>query len=123
MPVLTEGRHPGEFLLTEANGQRSREAVTVASGAGIIAAGTVLGKVTATGKYLASAVGAVDGSEVAVAVALYGCDATSADVEIAAIVRDAEVKGPVLTYHADRDLDAEKTAADADLAGVGIIVR
>lgn len=123
MPVLTEGRHPGELLLTEANGQRSREAVTVASGAGIIAAGTALGKVTATGKYLASAVGAVDGSEVAVAVALYGCDATSADVEIAAIVRDAEVKGPVLTYHADRDLDAEKTAANADLAGVGIIVR
>lgn len=123
MPVFTEGRHPGEFLLTEANGQRSREAVTVASGAGIIAAGTVLGKVTASGKYLASAVGAVDGSEVAVAVALYGCDATSADVEIAAIVRDAEVKGPVLTYHADRDLDAEKTAANADLAGVGIIVR
>ncbi len=123
MPVFTEGRHPGEFLLTEANGQRSREAVTVASGAGIIAAGTVLGKVTASGKYLASAVGAVDGSEVAVAVALYGCDATSADVEIAAIVRDAEVKGPILTYHADRDLDAEKSAANADLAGVGIIVR
>jgi hypothetical protein len=51
-------RHPGEFILSEANGQRSREAITIASGAGIIAAGTVLGKVTATGKYLASAVGA-----------------------------------------------------------------
>ena len=58
MTVLVETRHPGEFILSEANGQRSREAITIASGAGIIAAGTVLGKVTASGKYVASAVGA-----------------------------------------------------------------
>lgn len=31
MTVLTEGRHPGEFIMTEANGQRSREAVTIAA--------------------------------------------------------------------------------------------
>ena len=58
MTVLVETRHAGEFILSEANGQRSREAITIASGAGIIAAGTVLGKVTATGKYRASAVSA-----------------------------------------------------------------
>jgi hypothetical protein len=58
MTVLLEARHPGEFLMTEANGQRSRETITIASGAGIIAPGTVLGKVTASGKYVASAVGA-----------------------------------------------------------------
>jgi len=34
MTVLIEGRHPGEFLMTEANGQRSRETITIASGAG-----------------------------------------------------------------------------------------
>ena len=123
MPTLTEGRHPGEFLLTEATGQRSREAITIASGAGIIAPGTVLGKVTASGKYIASAVGAADGSETAAAVCLYGCDATSADVDVSAIVRDAELKGDILTYHADRDLAAEKDAANADLAALGIIVR
>jgi len=50
MTVLIEARHPGEFLMTEANGQRSRETITIASGAGIIAPGTVLGKVTASGK-------------------------------------------------------------------------
>ena len=48
MTVLTEGRHPGEFLMTEANGQRSRENITIASGAGIIAPGTVLGRITAS---------------------------------------------------------------------------
>jgi len=47
----------------------------------------------------------------------------SADAAIAAIVRDAEVNGNVLAYHADRDQVAEKTAAQVDLAGVGIIVR
>ena len=39
MSVLVETRHPGEFILSEANGQRSRETITIASGAGIIAAG------------------------------------------------------------------------------------
>jgi hypothetical protein len=123
MTVLIEGRHPGEFLMTEANGQRSRENITIASGAGIIAPGTLLGKVAASGKFVASAVGATDGSQTAVSVAIYGCDATSADAAIAAIVRDAEVNGHVLSYHADRDQAAEKASAKADLAGVGIIVR
>ena len=75
MTVLVETRHPAEFILSEANGQRSREAITIASGAGIIAAGTVLGKVTASGKYVASAVGASDGSQVPAAIAIYGADA------------------------------------------------
>ncbi|MDR9395424.1 MAG: head decoration protein [Roseovarius sp.] len=123
MTVLTEGRHPGEFLMTEANGQRSRENITIASGAGIIAPGTVLGRITASGKYLASAVGATDGSQTAAAIALYGCDATSGDADISAITRDAEVNGSILTYHPDRDQAAEKTAAQGDLAAVGIIVR
>lgn len=31
MVVLTEGRHPGEFIMSEANGNRSRESVTIAA--------------------------------------------------------------------------------------------
>ena len=45
MTVLIEGLHPGAFLMTEANGQRSRENITIASGAGIVAPGSVLGRV------------------------------------------------------------------------------
>ncbi|MBN9022213.1 MAG: head decoration protein [Rhizobiales bacterium] len=123
MTVLLEARHPGEFLMTEANGRRSRETITIASGAGIIAPGTVLGKVTASGKYVASAVGASDGSQNPSAITIYGADATSADVDVAAIVRDAEVNGHCLVYHADRDQPAEKAAADVALAAIGIIVR
>jgi hypothetical protein len=123
MTVLTESRHPGEFLMSEASGQRSRETITVAAGAGVIAPGTVLGQITASGKHLASAIGAADGSQTAVAISLYGCDASLGDQRIAAIVRDAEVNGNILTFHADRGQAAERAAAIADLAALGIIVR
>ena len=123
MTVLVETRHPGEFILSEANGQRSRETITIASGAGVIAAGTVLGKVTASGKYVASSVAASDGSEVPTAINIYGADASSADATVSAIARDAEVNGKCLTWHADRDQPAERAAANAALANLGVIVR
>ena len=46
-----------------------------------------------------------------------------ADVDVAAIVRDAEVNGLCLVYHADRDQPAERAAANVALAALGIIVR
>ena len=39
------------------------------------------------------------------------------------IVRDAEVNGHCLVYHADRDQPAEKAAAHDALKSLGIIVR
>lgn len=47
MATLTESKHPGEFLISEAPGYRSREEVTVASGANLVP-GTVLGKNTSS---------------------------------------------------------------------------
>lgn len=46
MATETMGARTGEFLLSEAPGTLSRESVTVASGAGKLSAGTVLGKIT-----------------------------------------------------------------------------
>ena len=43
--------------------------------------------------------------------------------EVSVIVRDAEVNGKCLTYHADRDQPAEKAAANVGLATLGVIVR
>jgi len=123
MTVYTEGRHPGEFIMTEANGKRSRETITIASGAGEVAPGTVLGKVTASGEYLPRDATAADGSEAAAAVCIYGGDATSAAIEVAAIVRDAEVNGNILTYVIDTDEAAETASANSELAAAGIIVR
>jgi len=48
---------------------------------------------------------------------------SAADAGVSAIVRDAEVNGHCLVYHADRDQPAEKAAAHDALKSLGIIVR
>jgi hypothetical protein len=126
MTVFEEGRYPGEFLLSEANFHRSRDEATIASGSGVVAPGTVLGRVTDGGKLVPSANAEVvgsEGGETAVAIALYGCDATDGDQKIAIISRDAEVNGHVLTFDASVDNDAKRAAKVAQLAEAGIIVR
>ncbi len=123
MTVFNEGRYAGEFLLSEANGSLSREVVTVASGSGVIAPGTVLGKLTSGGKYVPSPATGSDGSQTAVAVALYGCDATSADQKVTIVARDAEVNANLLSYASSVDDAAKKAAKATQLAAVGIIVR
>ncbi|MDD9976515.1 MAG: head decoration protein [Boseongicola sp.] len=50
MPVMTEGQHTGEFIVSEGNGTISRETVTILNGR-TLEAGAILGKVTASGKY------------------------------------------------------------------------
>jgi hypothetical protein len=93
MTKFTEGRHPGEGLMSEANFHRSRGVATIASGTGVVVPGTVLGKITSGGKYTISPnaeVEDLEGAETGVAIALYGCDATSADQDITIIARDAE---------------------------------
>jgi len=49
MPALTEGRHPGEAIMSEGNGDISRENVTVAASQTIKANGLVARKAVATG--------------------------------------------------------------------------
>jgi hypothetical protein len=64
-----------------------------------------------------------NGSQTAVAVALYGGDTIDGPLDVSTIVRDAEVMGPSLVYHPSVN-DAPKRATKAtQLAAVGIIVR
>lgn len=214
MPELTEGMHAGEFIVSEANGSRSREVVTI--GTGDLVAGQVLGKITkgaaagaavagntgdgtitetptvaagakpgvynltciepasdagefivedpdginigvavvgtefsaggltftiadgatdfvagdaftitvaeGSGKYVAFNQDGTDGSEVAAAILYDNTDASTAERDAVAIVRDAEVNGNDLTWPSDIEA-AEKTEAIAQLAAIGIIVR
>lgn len=117
MPTYTEGKHTLEFLLSEASGYRSRDEVTVTVTGGVaMPSGTVLGKITATGKYVRYNNVASDGSEVAAAVLVNPLPGTNGDyTKRAVIARDAEVMSAMLT---GRD-----TAGDADLKALGIIVR
>ena len=123
MAKKTEGKHTGEYILTEANGSRSRDQAKVASGAGKVQAGTILGKVTASGKYVPHAPAAEDGSQTAVAILYANVDATSVDALCVITARDSEVKGADLIYNAATDTDAEKLAVHTALASNGIIVR
>ncbi|WP_395175808.1 head decoration protein [Roseibium alexandrii] len=114
------------FILTEANGLRSRETVTIASGEGVLEPGTLLGEVTATEKYVASPNGVTvgkEGAETASAVLAYRVDATSADSPAVIVSNDAEVKTPMLVYHASVDDEAKKTAKQTQLRSVGIKSR
>ncbi|MCY1496430.1 Bacteriophage lambda head decoration protein D [compost metagenome] len=47
MTIKIEGVHAGEFLLSEANGTRSREEVVICAGSGKLAAGTLIAQITA----------------------------------------------------------------------------
>jgi hypothetical protein len=115
MTTFTEGLHTAEFLLSEGNGSISREQVTLAAAAAELAPGTLLGKITASGKYVAYSNAASDGSEVAAGVLYAKAPDSAADQKIVIIARQAEVASYALI-----GLDAP---ARADLAAIGIIVR
>lgn len=120
MTVLTQGVLPLEFLVSEGNGQISREQVTVAiAGSVALPSGTVLGRVTASGKYVKyDDAGTDDGRRTAVAVLMTGLPGVNGDARAAVIARNAEVFGAMLNGGAGVDANGR-----ADLAAVGIIVR
>ncbi|CAG2126905.1 hypothetical protein LMG31506_00231 [Cupriavidus yeoncheonensis] len=115
MTIYTEGFHTAEFLLSEAEGMYSREQVTLAAGSPALPAGQLLGKVTATSKYVAYDNSATDGSQTAVAILYAPAPDLTADQKITIIARQAEVAAYALT-----GLD---TPARADMVAAGIVVR
>lgn len=68
--ALTEGRHAAEFVLSEASGSRSRESITIVSGAGVVVAGTVLGKIAVGTATPAAVAGNTSGSGTIASVAV-----------------------------------------------------
>lgn len=62
MTILTQGSRTAEFLLSEANGARSREAIVVNATAGKLAAGTLLAKLTSANAATPSAAGGNTGN-------------------------------------------------------------
>ena len=121
MPTLTEGRHAGGFLVWEAFRDYCREVVTIASGT--LEPGTVLGKITASGKYAAHDPDATDGTETAVAVLWGKADASGGDVPAVALVRGPAIVNRHDLVFAGTPSELEITAAHAALAAAGILVR
>jgi len=119
MSSITEAGHAGGFIVSEANGNRSREQVTILSGE-VLEAGAVLGKITSGGKYVKyDNDGTDDGRRVAFAILYDAVDASDGDVEATIIARDAEVNGEELVWQSSDEVEA----GIADLLAVGIIVR
>lgn len=115
------------FLLSEGPGRISRAQATIPSGTGKVAAGTVIGElIAAAGSFVpspdAETVGS-EGAEVAKAILAYSVDATTADVEVTIIDRDAEAKLPMLTFDASVDDETKTAAKVAQLNAVGIRAR
>src|SRR5918999_4369007 len=119
MPTLTEGRHAGGVLVWEAFRDYCRETITIA--AGTLEPGTVLGKITASGKYAAHDPAAADGSETAVAVLWDKADASTADAPAVALVRGPAIVNRHDLVFAGSPSEAEITAAHADLLDAGIV--
>lgn len=120
MPTsFTESRHSSEFILSEANGNRSRESATVVSGQNL-AAGTVV-ELDSNGK-LTIFEGTTDSGSApdpeAIGIILPKADATDGDItNVAYLARDAEVNVNLLTFNGGQ---AEMVAS---LATRGIVVR
>ncbi len=126
MQTFVEKARSLAFILSEGNGYISRETITIKSGAGKIDAGTVLGKIAASGKYIPSPNAVVvgsEGAETATAILGYGVDATSSDVDVVAVTNDAEVKSPMLIFDASVDDSTKRNSKLTQLRAVGIKAR
>lgn len=86
--------------------------------------GTVLGKVTAGGKYKIAVQSAGDGSAVAAAIVLADASiAATTDTKLVVMVKGpASISAGALVLDATYDLDAEKQVVYASLEAVGIQV-
>lgn len=119
MTTLNQPIEPLEFLLSEGDGMISREQVTVTVAGGVaIPAGQVLGKITATSKYVIHNTGAGDGSQNAAAILGYPLAGVNGDYRSLVFVRYCEVIGNRLNNSV-----APITATVTALTALGIIVR
>lgn len=121
MTVLIEGRRPGGFIVWEAFRDYCRETVTLA--AGTLEPGTVLGRVTASGHYVAHLADATDGSETAAAVLWGRADAADGPAPGVALLRGPAVLNRHLLVFAGTPEPAEIDAAHSALAELGLRVR
>ena len=123
MAMLTEGPHPGGFLIWEVLRDYTRETVTLASGAGKLAPGTVLGKVTTGGKYTVLTPAATNGSQTAAGILWDKADTTDADASGVVLVRGPAIANRHELVWPETATEAQITAATTALAALGIVLR
>jgi hypothetical protein len=123
MPILTEGKHAGGFLVWDVLRDYTRETITLTSGAGLLASGTVLGKITTGGKYTVLTPGASNGSQTAAGILWAGVDASNADAPGVVILRGPAIVNRYEILFPAGATEAQITTATTALAALGILVR
>ena len=123
MTTLTEGKHAGGFLVWEVLRDYTRETITVASGAGTLAPGTVLGKITTGGKFTTLAPAATNGSQTAAGILWAGVDASAADTPGVVLLRGPAIVNRHEIVWPEGATEAQITAATTALAALGLILR
>ncbi|AUJ63511.1 head decoration protein [Aestuarium zhoushanense] len=123
MTTLTEGNHTGGFLVWEVLREYTRETVTIASGAGKLATGTVLGKITTGGKYTGLTPAATNGSQNAAGILWASVDASAGDAPGIVVLRGPALVNQHEIVWPDGATEAQITSATNALASLGIILR
>jgi hypothetical protein len=114
---------PGDVLKYEVEPNYTRDVITLLVGMPY-PVGSVLGKITASGKYKLATSGGTDGAQTAVAVLLYPVDATLADAQGIVVARGPSiVSRAALAYDATVNDAGKITTKLGQLAAVGIIAR
>jgi len=123
MTVLNQPPTMGDVLKYEVNPNYTRETITLLTGMPY-PVGSVLGRITLSGKYKLATSGGSDGAQTATAVLLYAVDATLADAIGIVVARGpAIVSRAALAYDATVDDAAKITTKIGQLAAAGIIAR
>lgn len=120
--VFQEGRHAGEFLVSEGNGNISRETGIIKAGAGQLQAGAVLGQITADKTFVPVNPDASDGSQTAKAILFAGANAATVAVRATLMLRLCEVNADALIW-TEGMTDAEIAAALTQLTDHFIFAR
>ena len=123
MTVLNQPLTMGDVLKYEVNPNYTRETITLLAGMPY-PVGSVLGRITASGKYKLATSGGSDGAQTASAVLLYAVDATLADATGIVVARGpAIVSRAALIYDATVDDGAKIITKIGQLAAAGILAR
>jgi hypothetical protein len=122
MATYNEPGRPLDFLLSEGNGQVSREQVTLAASQGALVPGAVLAKTTSNSQYVVYDNGSgTAGINVADAILCYDAANSGSTQTVTVIERLAEVNADLLGWGSNDGTGI--TAGKADLLAKNIKVR
>lgn len=119
MATLKEKARKGEYIISEAEHHRSRDAESIEAGVAVYVAGTVLGKVTVGGAFKIYDAAAVDGSSTVAGILFEGATGTQ---KRTVHKRAMQVDAKSLTWF-DGATPAQIATGIAELEALGIVVR